>query len=223
MTSKAGAGTEEPFFKAIARTWDRTGPGVAARAGRRASRASLLLRMCLEELDHFLAPDGDWDVVCKDGRHEVAKLADVLGDKICAPPVVCVKQCSARYDNGNCQTFAPDFCGPAAQCATKCAARYDNGNCSMYAADECGPASACVTKCAARYDNGNCSTYGADFCAVGTPTCVARCTARYDNGNCSAYGADFCKAGSTPPTCTQVCTERYDNGNCKTYGADSCQ
>src|SRR4051812_21182019 len=99
-------------------------------------------------------PDGTWDVVCKDGRHQNVPTADILADKVCNGdlPITCVQKCAKRYDNGNCQTYAPDFCAPAASCTKQCAARYDNGNCQTYAEDSCGPAEMCISHCTARYD-----------------------------------------------------------------------
>lgn len=111
-------------------------------------------------------PDGTWDVVCKDGRHEVVTVAEIVADKVCngAAPSTCVQKCEARFDNGTCKTYAPDFCGPAASCVKQCNARFDNGTCKTYSPDYCGPASTCITSCAARFDNGTCKTYGPDLC-----------------------------------------------------------
>jgi hypothetical protein len=170
--------------------------------------------------------DGSWDVVCKDGRHEVVTVADILADKVCsgAPPITCIQKCEARFDNGTCKTYAPDFCGPAPVCAKQCGARFDNGTCKTYLADYCGPASTCITSCAARFDNGTCKTYATDFCGAGADlACVKQCAARFDNGTCKTYAADFCKTTLPAPSCTSVCVARFDNGTCKTYGPDLCQ
>ena len=174
-------------------------------------------------------PDGNWDVVCKDGRQEVATTADILADKVCGglPPQVCIAQCSSRHSNGNCETQAADFCGPAATCVAQCASRYPSGTCEKYTADFCGPVSACVPQCSARFPSSTCEKYTTDFCAAAVapaaPVCVPRCTARFPSGTCEKYGADSCAAGATAPTCIKACAAWYSNGNCETYGPDLCQ
>ena len=170
--------------------------------------------------------DGSWDVVCKDGRHEVVTLADILADKVCggAPPITCIQKCAVRYPSGECKAFAPDFCGPASSCAKQCSERYPSGDCKTYAEDFCGPASTCISQCSERYPSGECKTYTADFCGAGAGlSCTKQCSERYPSGECKTYKADFCKTTSPAPTCTKFCAERYPSGECKSYGSDLCQ
>jgi hypothetical protein len=168
--------------------------------------------------------DGAFDVRCANGRVEVAAEADVLADRVCLADTQlrCIPHCTARWSNGQCQTWGADYCaqGPAS-CVPQCTARWPNGQCETYGADLCAVgAIQCAARCGARFANGTCGRWDQDACAVSASpvTCVAHCAARYANGQCASYGEDVCS--TIPLTSLEDCTARYANGQCASYGAD---
>jgi hypothetical protein len=115
------------------------------------------------------------------------------------------------------------YCGGGGQpdCVRNCTARYNDGTCRTYGPDYCGRRPVCVANCTARYNNdGTCRTYGPDVCGEQPLSCVVRCTARYNNdGTCRSYGADHC---GTDAYCRVNCISRYSDGTCREYGPDVC-
>ena len=169
--------------------------------------------------------DGRWDVVCKNGTTQVVTTAQILANDVCAAtPMRCVPKCMARYSDGSCRTFGPDFCGAGATCVATVTSRYSDGSPKDYGPDFCnaGPA-VCGVQCTERYSDGSCKTYGPDVCGAAAAKCVLKCSDRYSDGSCRTYAADFCKQGLPAPACLVNCTNRYSDGSCRTYGADICQ
>src|SRR4051794_28105427 len=57
--------------------------------------------------------DGNFDVKCAGNTHEIATPWDLFADRICLADhtVRCIPHCTARWANGQCQSYGPDFCG----------------------------------------------------------------------------------------------------------------
>jgi hypothetical protein len=140
--------------------------------------------------------DGNYDVQCSDGTHEVDSVAQILADTICSGGggggPSCAKNCTRRYSDGSCETYGQDFCGRNPHC---------------------------IETCETRYSDGSCQTYGADLCQDGNITCVRQCTRRYSDGSCETYGQDFCGIDAE---CLQHCSQRYSDGSCQVWDADIC-
>ncbi len=104
----------------------------------------------------------------------------------------CVLNCTARYSDGSCRTYGPDFCGRRPVCLPNCSARYSDGTCREFGADACGEQPLnCAEHCTARYSDGTCRTFGPDHCGRNA-TCRENCISRYSDGSCREYGADVC-------------------------------
>lgn len=107
--------------------------------------------------------------------------------------VVCVPNCTARYADGSCYQYGPDFCGRRPACIARCSARYSDASCRTWAADLCGEEPLnCAVQCTSRYVDGSCRTYGADHCGRNA-TCQAHCVARWPDGSCKEWGPDLCR------------------------------
>jgi len=129
-------------------------------------------------------------------------------------------ECRSNFDCSFGQTCTNGRCvAQPTECVRNCTARYANGDCYRYGQDYCEYDPICIPNCAARYSNGSCFRYGADLCGREPLSCIKRCTARYANGDCSQYGTDNC---GPAPTCAPVCTARYANGECYQWGPDRC-
>jgi hypothetical protein len=168
--------------------------------------------------------DGNWDVVCQGGTTQIVTTAQILANDVCtAAPVTCVASCNARWANGTCQQFGPDYCASGATCTAHVIERWSNGTAKTYASDYCvAGQGTCIPHCAARWSNGTCKAYDADVCGTAPIACVPRVVERWSNGVAKTYGPDFCKQGAPAPACTARCVQRWSNGACQTYGADEC-
>ncbi len=173
--------------------------------------------------------DGKFDVLCKNGTHEVATTADILSNRVCSgttAPLRCVKNCSARWSDGSCKSFTADYCAPNATCIAHCTERWSDGSCKNFGTDFCRAGEAvCTSVCGSRWSDGSCKSFADDHCGAGEYVCVKQCAARWSDGSCKTLGNDFCKErtpGSAAPACIENCTARWSDGSCKAYGVDIC-
>lgn len=124
---------------------------------------------------------------------EFERIADANREYCDGGEVDCVLNCTARYSDGTCRTYGPDYCGRSPVCVQNCTARYSDGTCRTFGADVCGEQPLnCAQNCTARYIDGTCRTYGADHCGRNA-SCRESCVARYPDGSCREYGADVCR------------------------------
>jgi hypothetical protein len=112
----------------------------------------------------FLACTGGGDECRYDSDCSFGRICDrgqcVLDDH----PTTCVRNCTARWSDGSCREYGPDFCGPDASCTQYCSARWSDGSCREYGPDQCGRDITCTPHCLDRWSNGSCREWGPDIC-----------------------------------------------------------